>query len=74
MGAIVARALEAGFVTRKSSSGDARSYALFLTSRGEQMLVQLRHRIPEHEKQAAGRLTLSERQQLRALLDKLVYG
>ena len=74
MGAIVARAMEAGFVTRKESSGDARRYSLDLTSRGEQMLVKLRQRIPEHEKQAAGRLTLSEREQLRALLDKLVYG
>jgi DNA-binding MarR family transcriptional regulator len=74
MGAIVARAMEAGFVMRKDSNGDARRYSLYLTSRGEQMLVKLRQRIPEHEKQAAGRLTLSERQQLRALLDKLVYG
>ncbi len=74
MGAIVARAMDAGFVTRKDSSGDARRYSLSLTSRGEQMLVKLRQRIPEHEKQAAGRLTLGERQQLRALLDKLVYG
>jgi DNA-binding MarR family transcriptional regulator len=74
MGTIVARAMEAGFVIRKDSNGDARRYSLYLTSRGEQMLVKLRQRIPEHEKQAAGRLTLSERQQLRALLDKLVYG
>jgi DNA-binding MarR family transcriptional regulator len=50
-GAIVARAMQAGFVTRKNSSGDARRYALFLTNRDEQMLVKLRHRIPEHEKQ-----------------------
>jgi DNA-binding MarR family transcriptional regulator len=74
VGVIVARAIEAGFVKRTASSKDARRYSLQLTASGELMLAKLRERIPEHEKHAAGRLTPSERLQLRALLDKLVYG
>ncbi len=38
------------------------------------MLGKLRERIPAHERQAARRLSLSERQQLRGLLNKLVYS
>lgn len=74
VGVIVARGMEAGFVERTGSNKDARRYALHLTPAGEQMLAKLRQRIPEHERQAAGRLTAAERLQLRALLDKLVYG
>ncbi len=74
VGVIVARAIEGGFVRRTASNKDARRYSLYLTASGEQMLVKLRQRIPEHEKHAAGRLTAGERLQLRALLDKLVYG
>lgn len=74
VGVIVSRAIEAGFVSRTASNKDARRYSLHLTASGEQMLARLRQRIPEHERHAAGRLTPGERLQLRALLDKLVYG
>lgn len=74
VGVTVARAIASGFVRRTDSSHDARRYALYLTEQGEQMLVKLRQRIPVHERQSARRLTLRERQQLRGLLDKLVYG
>jgi len=74
VGVIVARAIEAGFVRRTESNKDARRYSLHLTRAGEQMLAKLRQRISEHERHAAGRLTPDERLQLRALLDKLVYG
>ena len=74
VGVTVARAIASGFVKRVDSSVDARRYSLHLSSRGEQMLVKLRQRIPEHERHAAGRLSFQERLQLRSLLDKLVYG
>lgn len=74
VGVTVARAMAAGFVRRTDSSHDARRYSLYITAQGEQMLVKLRQRIPAHERQAARRLTVSERRQLRGLLDKLVYG
>ena len=74
VGVTVARAMAAGFVRRTDSSHDARRYSLYITALGEQMLGKLRQRIPVHERQAARRLTLRERRQLRGLLDKLVYG
>lgn len=74
IGATVARAIEAGFVVRKDAHGDARSYALSLSPRGEQMLRTLRQRIADHERAAGVRLTATERRTLRALLYKLVYG
>jgi DNA-binding MarR family transcriptional regulator len=74
VGVTVARAMASGFVRRTDSSHDARRYSLYITAQGQQMLVKLRQRIPVHERQAARRLTLTERQELRGLLDKLVYG
>jgi DNA-binding MarR family transcriptional regulator len=68
----VSRLIERGFLRRDSRDG--RSYALYITPRGEQMLAKLRERVPPHEKQVGVRLTLAERKQLRALLDKFVYG
>src|SRR5579872_866450 len=73
-GTTVARAISSGFVRRTDSSDDARRYSLFLTTQGAQMLAKVRQRIPEHERHAGSRLSLAERRQLRALLDKLVYG
>lgn len=74
IGSTVVRAIEAGFVVRTDAHGDARSYALSLSPRGEQMLRVLRQRIAEHEKAAGAHLTVSERRTLRSLLHKLVYG
>ena len=74
IGSTVVRAIEAGFVVRTDAHGDARSYALSLSRRGERMLRLLRQRIAKHEKAAAAHLTVSERRTLRSLLHKLVYG
>ena len=74
IGSTVARAIEAGFVVRTDAHGDARSYALSLSPRGERMLRMLRQRIAEHEKTAGIHLTGGERRTLRRLLHKLVYG
>jgi DNA-binding MarR family transcriptional regulator len=74
VGQQVSRAEEKGFVRRDRSQQDGRSYALYLTSRGEAVLQALRQRIPPHERTVGAKLTLAERKQLRLLLDKLVYG
>jgi DNA-binding MarR family transcriptional regulator len=74
VGVQVARAIAKGFVRRNDSRHDGRQYALYITPRGQQMLQALRQRIPAHEKRVGARLTQRERIQLRALLDKLVYG
>ena len=74
IGSTVGRAIEAGFVVRTDAHGDARSYALALSPRGERMLRTLRRRIAEHEKAAGAHLTPVERRALRTLLHKLLYG
>lgn len=74
IGATVARAIEAGLVVRKNARGDARSYALSLSPRGERMLRTIRRRITAHERTALSRLSPRERRRLRTLLHKLVYG
>lgn len=74
IGSTVGRAIEAGFVVRTDAHGDARSYALSLSPRGERMLRTLRQRIATHEEAAGAHLTPGERRALRALLHKLLYG
>jgi len=74
IGSTVGRAIEAGFVVRTDAHGDARSYALALSPRGERMLRTLRRRIAAHEKAAGAHLTPVERRALRTLLHKLLYG
>lgn len=74
IGTTVARAIAAGFVVRDDAHGDARSYALSLSPRGERMLRTLRRRIAAHEAAAGVNLSAGERVALRALLRKLVYG
>jgi DNA-binding MarR family transcriptional regulator len=74
LGEQVSRAVTQGFVRRERSPRDSRSYALHLTPRGATMLRNLRKRIPSHEQEVGRNLSLEERKQLRALLDKLAYG
>jgi DNA-binding MarR family transcriptional regulator len=74
IGTTVARAIAAGLVVRRDAHGDARSYALSLSPAGERMLRTLRRRIADHEAAAGAHLSAEERQTLRALLHKLVYG
>jgi DNA-binding MarR family transcriptional regulator len=74
VGATVARAIAAGFVVREDAHGDARSYALSLSPKGQQMLRTLRRRITAHEHATTVHLTPAERRTLRTLLHKLVYG
>lgn len=74
IGTTVARAIAAGFVVRDGAHGDARSYALSLSPRGERMLRTLRRRIAAHEAAAGVNLSAGERVALRTLLHKLVYG
>jgi DNA-binding MarR family transcriptional regulator len=74
VGIQVARAISCGFVRRDDNTQRGRRYALYLTPQGKEMLARLRRRIPRHERTAGARLSLPERRQLRALLNKLVYG
>ncbi len=68
----VARCISTGLIRRDDSPHDRRKYALHLTARGRRILQRLRDRIPAHENELAGELTLEERATLIRLLDKLV--
>lgn len=74
VGTTVVRAVLAGLLVRQDADGDARSYALTLSGRGEKMLQTLRRRIATHEAHATRHLSGEERVALRALLHKMVYG
>ena len=74
VGVQIARAISKGLVRRDDSRQDGRSYALFITARGQQVLNMLRRRIRIHETRVGAGLTKQERFRLRALLNKLVYG
>jgi DNA-binding MarR family transcriptional regulator len=74
VGIQVGRAISSGFVRRDDTLSKGRRYALYLTPQGNAMLGKLRTRIPRHEHFAGARLSLTERRQLRQLLNKLVYG
>lgn len=65
------RCAEKGLIVRETVAGDRRRYALHLTDAGREELQVIRERIPLHEERLAQRLSLAERRQLVALLDKV---
>ncbi len=65
------RCVEKGLVVREKVRGDARRYALLLTTKGRRALRDVSKRIPLHEEHLASRLTSAERRQLIILLDKV---
>lgn len=60
-----------GFVERRRKPGDARAWGLYLTSRGTQLVEEMKRRVVEHEKRRVACLSMSERRELRRLLAKL---
>ena len=72
IGTTVARAIDAGFVVRTDAHGDARSYALSLSPRGEQMLpnAPAAHR---RARESGGRAPDGQRAAVAVGLQKLVY-
>jgi DNA-binding MarR family transcriptional regulator len=67
----VVDALEgAGFVERRRGE-DRRTNGLWLTRRGRGVVAAMKRRIQAHERRVAAKLTVEERGQLLALLEKL---
>lgn len=60
-----------GYVRRSDSPTDRRAYALELTSQGNEVLDTATDLIKAHDARVSSRLSADEREQLRALLDKL---
>ena len=59
-----------GFLERRRGE-DRRTNGLWLTRAGRALIVRLKQRIEAHERRVAARLTVAERAQLIALLEKL---
>lgn len=62
---------EMGYVDRLPVPGDRRAYGLALTPQGKKDLRQIEQAVLKHDQRATQCLTVDERQQLLALLDKL---
>lgn len=68
----VARLEDKRFLTRETQSGDRRSENLALTAAGQSAYADLHAYAAEYEDKLLSALDVSERQQLRTLLQKLV--
>ena len=64
-------ALEERAVLERRRGEDRRTNGLWLTRAGRGMLARIKRRIALHEKRVAARLSIAERAQLIALLEKL---
>jgi DNA-binding MarR family transcriptional regulator len=60
-----------GFIVRKKSSSDARSYQLYLTAKGKRMLQRAGEVHATHEQRLIDRIGIDGRDQLLQLLGKL---
>ncbi len=63
-----------GLVERRRNPADRRSYALFLTEQGHEMLAAVQEAGLAHQDSLGGTLTVEEREQLTALLRRLAAG
>jgi DNA-binding MarR family transcriptional regulator len=67
----VLHALEARGLVARRRGADRRTNGLWLTAEGRGLVSRLKHRIQQHERRVAARLSAEEREQLLALLAKL---
>jgi DNA-binding MarR family transcriptional regulator len=71
--AVMLNTLEArGYAKRRRDANDRRAHALHLTPPGKALLRQLLERVADHEQRQVARLGAEEKQQLLALLAKLM--
>lgn len=63
-----------GFVERRRNPADRRSYGLFLTDSGRDMLAKVQAEARAHQAALGGPLTAAEQEQLTSLLRRLAAG
>jgi DNA-binding MarR family transcriptional regulator len=63
-----------GFVERRRNPADRRSYGLFLTDSGRDMLAKVQAEARAHQAALGGPLTATEQEQLTSLLRRLAAG
>lgn len=64
--------LESRGLIERRRGADRRTNGLWLTAQGRSVVARLKRRIQAHERRVAARLTPPEREQLMALLGKLI--
>ena len=60
-----------GFAERHHRPDDGRAWGLYLTGKGQRLIVRLRRRVRSYDRRFAGRIQASERRALLRLLEKL---
>jgi DNA-binding MarR family transcriptional regulator len=63
-----------GLVRREARPGDRRLQALHLSEEGEARLKEIRAQVEQHEERIAASLSRAEREQLMALLQRMMGG
>lgn len=71
---LVNRLIRAGHVSRRAARGDNRGVELFLRAEGERALSDVAAKLAAHERSLTATLTKTERENLAALLGKVVRG
>jgi DNA-binding MarR family transcriptional regulator len=69
---LVNRLIHAGYVRRRAARGDNRGVELLLRAKGERALSGVAAKLAAHERSLTAALTKAERDQLAALLAKIV--
>ena len=73
-GSVIGRLEAKGWVRREAPASDRRRKLLWITAQGEQAARQMKGAVRKAQGRILGPLEAAERQQLLALLDKLVAG
>ncbi len=74
LGSVVGRIEAKGWVTRRADAGDRRRKLLWLTPEGEKVVLGMKRAVSKAQQRIVAPLDTDERQQLSALLAKLVSG
>jgi DNA-binding MarR family transcriptional regulator len=73
-GSVIGRIEAKGWVVREADPGDKRRKLLWITTEGEKVAVGMKRAVAKVQQQILSPLDVSEREQLSALLAKLIAG
>jgi len=74
LGSVIGRIETKGWVTRKADPGDRRRKLLWITPDGEKVAVGMKRAVAKAQQRIVAPLAADEREQLSALLGKLIAG
>lgn len=73
-GSVIGRIEAKGWVTREADPGDKRRKLLWITPKGEKVAAGMKRAVVKAQRRIVGPLDATEREQLAALLRKLIEG